>query len=1172
VKKILWSLGTVIVLLVVAVLVGPGLINWNDYKDDISSQVRSLTGRELVIAGEIRVAVLPSPALVANEVSFANAKGASAPVMAHFKTVEIKVALAPLFRGQVQVETIKLIEPLIVLEILDDGKGNWEIEMPAPRRDKAASAAPITEPKIPTPTDGGNLPTITLDNFTIENGTVVYSDKKAGVKETIGGLNARIAAASLSGPFESTGEMTARGFALSYSANIGEILNGRTVPLSVRLGLVGAKAQMVAVGTVLNLSVAPQFKGKVKVDGEDLNTFLSALHPGAPSPRQLAKKFSFEGAVVASVAGAEVQELSVQLGETRASGDVTIETGDVLRIASHLGIGQIDLDKWLKAGVSVPAAGKNADAKADARPAEVKIPLRQAKVKATTEFALPKNVTGALIFSVDALSYRGGVIRDVVLNAELAEGVATISQLSAQFAGGSDLTVFGSIAAVDGAPQFDGEIETTVNDLRGVVDWLGVDIPNIPLDRLRKLSLTAKIFARPSQVRIKELDLRFDNSRLSGGIIVAARDRLSFGANIVVDRLNIDSYLPRLAKAGKVEPAPSKSVRAGKIGDKKNASPSSANPVTGLARLDTFDANVKAHFKTLVHKGAQIKNVIIDGTLYNGSLDLRRLSVAKFAGATFKIKGGLLNLSGLQEAMALTFDVNAPDLSRIARLIGVSLPVDIKKLGAVSASGRLDGNLLKPKIKATLKASGATVSADGTVSLLPLGNMIDAKVEARHKDLAGFLRRLGFAYWPSGKVGGFDIGAHISGTPALLRATNLNGHLGKTSVAGSIAIDLTAKRPKLTSNLTTGAVVIDTYLPAKRRASLRPMIQPAAWRPTKSDRRLGAGVIQVSTSSRWPTKTIDLLMLQSFDAEIALKTPLITFDKYVFKDMDMSAKIADGVLRTKIFKGTVFGGALDGTIQVVTGPRNEIQMAIKVDRINVANALSSVAGEAMADGQMSFDVDTIGSGTSVHDIVSSLSGRGSFDLADIDAKKAGRGSAFAGLLGLLTSLNSIGGSTKNDKARVTGTFTMTRGVAESRDVKLQSAYGSGNAVGSVDLPDWAIDVKGEVRLAENFLVQVLKAKVKGAKNAVPFKIKGSLDAPSIKVDTGAALSMGVLIPGADALLKKVPKGVGNILRGLLRGDKKQKPPGSEQPPVSSQTQQQKKPSLQERLLKNFLKL
>jgi hypothetical protein len=68
----------VVVLLAVAVVVLPGVIDWNDYKGPIQAQLRGLTGRNVVIGGDIHVAVLPAPAIIANGVRMANVEGASA--------------------------------------------------------------------------------------------------------------------------------------------------------------------------------------------------------------------------------------------------------------------------------------------------------------------------------------------------------------------------------------------------------------------------------------------------------------------------------------------------------------------------------------------------------------------------------------------------------------------------------------------------------------------------------------------------------------------------------------------------------------------------------------------------------------------------------------------------------------------------------------------------------------------------------------------------------------------------------------------------------------------------------------------------------------------------------------------------------------------------------------
>ena len=126
VKKLLFGLVGVFVLLVAAVLVAPGFVDWNQYKDDIAAQVKSATGRDLSIKGDVRLAILPSPRLSASEVSFANMPGAAAPNMARLKSIEVRVALGPLFAGTVEVETIKLVEPVIELETLANGRKNWE--------------------------------------------------------------------------------------------------------------------------------------------------------------------------------------------------------------------------------------------------------------------------------------------------------------------------------------------------------------------------------------------------------------------------------------------------------------------------------------------------------------------------------------------------------------------------------------------------------------------------------------------------------------------------------------------------------------------------------------------------------------------------------------------------------------------------------------------------------------------------------------------------------------------------------------------------------------------------------------------------------------------------------------------------------------------------------------
>ena len=252
-KRVLWAIGGLLVLLVAAVLIGPGLVDWNQYKGDIQNQARNATGRELAINGDISITVLPAPALIANDVLLANVEGAASDNMIRLKHLEVRVAMVPLLAGRVEVERIKLVNPEIELEVLADGRKNWIFDTDGPgTASQAIPGAPSDEGKGGA-ADEISAPAIVLNNFTIENGTLIYRDRPSGTTERIDKINANIAAASLNGPFESTGDLRLRGVPLVYDVNVAEIIHGRTVPFNLKLGMTPGQTKLQMTGTVVGL-------------------------------------------------------------------------------------------------------------------------------------------------------------------------------------------------------------------------------------------------------------------------------------------------------------------------------------------------------------------------------------------------------------------------------------------------------------------------------------------------------------------------------------------------------------------------------------------------------------------------------------------------------------------------------------------------------------------------------------------------------------------------------------------------------------------------------------------------------------------------------------------------------------------------------------------------------
>ncbi len=1193
-KKLLIVLAILVTLSVAAVLVGPGLVDWNSYKGEITSRVKDATGLNIHIDGDIELAVLPAPALVVNRVRLSNPDGATAAEMVKLKSLQVRVALGPLLGGQVQVQTIRLVDPIIELERFADG--SWNVlralgaaaEEAGPQETPPASAP---EPVAATAPAAAAFD-IRLDNFLIENGTIIFRDGMAGTVEKIKRVNAKVAAASLSGPFDSSGSLVIRGFPLFYDVSLGNVIEGRTVPVSFTVGLSPDKGKLSATGAITSLDEVPTFKGKFAGDSNRLSDLIQGFSGAGELPGLLGQAFAVQAEIVASAAGAELSDLKVVLGNTELTGSVSARIGDTVNVAVDLATASINLDDWLALAAMPGPASVNSTSQKQAiskgqSNSSVSLALPEKPVRPdgkAENFALPKNFGASLSLAVDSLTFRNGLVRQARVNVELANGEVTINQLAAQFPGGADLAVFGFLSQVGGKPLFDGQVEVSVSDLRGALDWAGVAPPPVPADRLRKMTIAGKLKATTGQIRATDLDLQFDSSRLTGAATVNLRKRPSFGVNLLLDRINLDAYLASARPVGKG------SATAAAEGARKPPPPAQndnpiADTLAGLKVLESFDANIKARVKTLVYGGASIKDIVFDGTLYDGSLDIKRLSVSKMAGSSASLKGGFDDLAGIPSLKNVRIEGKIADLGRLMRMAGSPPPPEAETIGAIALKTTLNGSLLKPRIDLNLRGAGATVSAAGQLSLLPLIGGFEGKLGVRHKNLTGLLRSFGISYHPAAKLGEFSLAANIKADTRGLTLNGLTVRAMPISVRGSAAIAIDGPRPKLTANLATGEINIDKLMPVSGTAMRKDTsnIVPAAFTVPKMENRKPAfRRMAAMKPGKWPTDPIDLSFLRAFDADLKIKSDAVVSGNYRIENADIVATIDNGVLRVSRLNGGLFGGVFDASLTATASRTLQLKTSVALDNINVAKALKAVTGEATATGggEMNLQLATVGN--SVAALVAGLNGRGAVALRKLEVRTGGKGTAMSAALGLVAGLNNLGGALSGGRAGgtaadITGSFMITGGVARSSDLKLVSGMGQGRASGDIDLARWLIDIGGQIDLSQNILGQIVSQGDRTA-SVVPFSIKGRLDAPTVKLDTSKLMVGGLAaIPGIDKLIKK--KGLGSLLQKVLPGlggnartqqpaSNSPPPPGNEPPPPPSTQPRKIKP---QDLLKGLLK-
>ena len=804
--KVLTTLVLLVVALVAAVLVGPSFVDWNQYKSEITAEAKKATGRELTIAGDVSLALLPSPALSAERVSLANIEGGSQPEMLALDALKIQVAFLPLLGGRIQVQSVSLVEPQILLEVLPDGRANWdfEAEMAEAAESEAETQATSEGESEPDGAAGEDF-TVRVDNFEIERGVLIYRDALSGQEERLDEIDARIVAESLRGPFAVEGELTTRGTRTRIEATVGQLPDAGATTFNVTLGLPNAATEVTMAGTLSRHPESFELRGKLKGEGENLAALVGLLADGADQqPVALGNAFTLEGTIEADDAHFSASDLRVGLGKTAIEGEASVALGPPTDLRVKLSASRLDLDELLveaspgeadsqeKATANDGEAGAETAEGADAQPAAA-APQAEAAIQA---FSIPADLQGSIELEVGALVHRGQVVRQIRVNADMAEGRVQLKQALALLPGGSDVSLSGEVTQGEQGPRFVGRLESASDNLRGVLQWLGAPVAEVPADRLRKMSLSTRIDATLQQLSLSELDLRVDLSRVAGGVVVALRERPGLGIGLALDTLNLDAYLPRPGAAVTTE-AGDATAAEGEAGPEEQAAQGEPTAQETADRsdgpLNSFDANLNLRVGSLTYQGQTARDIVLQGTLQKGNLSIKQAQVADLAGSALTYSGQLSGLAG-RPTMDGTIDLKIADPVKLAALAGVD-PGPLARFGAFNLAGNLKGSLDELAFNSKLAMLGGRFGLAGTAKLLsaPLG--FDVTLEAQHPDMARLTAALTGGSGLGAGLGGVDVKARLAGTPSVLTISSLSGSLGPMVLNGGLGLDLGGARP-----------------------------------------------------------------------------------------------------------------------------------------------------------------------------------------------------------------------------------------------------------------------------------------------------------------------------------------------------------------------------------------
>ena len=303
-------------------------------KAALVAKAKALTGRELTIAGSLRLKVGLVPVLVAEGVSLSNVAGGSRTDMVRVEKVEAELALLPLLRKEIRVLRLTVSGPDILLEQGDGGRPNW---LPTPVQAISPPAKALAA-------------TFNLREFRIKNGRVAINNRAAGRIETFnvhklafqpdragnGSMAVQLIGDHLGKNFEASGM-------LGHPSAIG---NG--TPWPVRLKGAAKGLQVAVDGSALNPLTGEGLSLKVAVQGDDVADLVRL----AGLPVSVAGPYRFSGKLTDPEGRLALSEIDAAFG--RRDGVFVNAKGGIRDV---LGRPSADLAIGLESD-SLPGAGK----------------------------------------------------------------------------------------------------------------------------------------------------------------------------------------------------------------------------------------------------------------------------------------------------------------------------------------------------------------------------------------------------------------------------------------------------------------------------------------------------------------------------------------------------------------------------------------------------------------------------------------------------------------------------------------------------------------------------------------------------------------------------------------------------------------------------------------------
>ena len=485
----LLGLAIAFIIALLAALIGPLFVDWNQYRPQFEAEASRILGMPVRVGGKLDARLLPVPLLRLNAVQVG---GANDLGKIRADKLDVEFSLSSLMRGEIRATELTINGAALDLGLDANGRIDW-----------------------PVASGGYNLGALAIDRVNL-TGRIALHDAASRSTVELDDIAFSGDVRALASSFRGDGNFKLDGtrypFRISSSAGVGNV--GTRVHLTVDPAEMPLSIDLDGLLTFDNR--APRFDGALAMARPLPPRYVT----DPPAPWRLTAKLKADSAT------ATLDQIDASYGaddtSLKLAGTAALRFGSTPQAQAALTAKTIDADRLLAP---------------DTTPGEALQTLRDALASAP---ALP--MPALISFAADQIILSGKPLQNVI--AELrGEGSSwRIDRFEARAPGASRITLSGVASQPTAAAGFQGALTLDSSEPDGFAAWLQ-GRADAPMRVQKPLRLSGNLDVAPDRVSLDAMSGEIDGSAIDGRLALLFPDNAPSRADIRLkaDRLDLDS-------------------------------------------------------------------------------------------------------------------------------------------------------------------------------------------------------------------------------------------------------------------------------------------------------------------------------------------------------------------------------------------------------------------------------------------------------------------------------------------------------------------------------------------------------------------------------------------------------------------------------------------------------